>query len=70
MMVFIGVLPALLIAGAVIDLRARRRGRRVRVDGRALGDSRRRNESELDLGANGQLRGLRGLRCNGGGGLY
>ncbi len=70
MMVFIGVLPVLLIAGAVIDLRARRRGRRVRVDGRVLGDSRRRNESELDLGANGQLRGLRGLRCNGGGGLY
>jgi hypothetical protein len=47
--VSIGVLVALVIAAAIIDLRARRFRRRISVDPDAVLDARRRNSSRDDL---------------------
>jgi hypothetical protein len=42
------VLGALVVAAAVIDLRAHRRGRRIRIDGKDVRDGRRTNLTNFD----------------------
>jgi hypothetical protein len=47
------VVVVALTVGAVVDLRARRRGQRIRgVDGAAVHDARRRNEADLRMRTN------------------
>jgi hypothetical protein len=55
----------LIVWGSVGDVRARRRGQRQSIDGRAVRDRRQLAESELDLRTNGRMRELRDQPWNG-----